>query len=91
MTNAGGGTITDATTRTLEPVTTAAGFHGPSLYVLEPVPNLDGRVDWRRERDLARAQLAARVEALRYHGRHLRQCGESQREQRQQCQLLHIC
>ena len=36
------------------------------LYVLEPVPNLDGRVDWHRERDLIRDQLAAKVGALGY-------------------------
>ena len=37
---------------------------GHSLYVLEPVPNLDGRVDWSAER--ARDELAARVAALGY-------------------------
>lgn len=36
------------------------------LYVLEPVPNLDGRVDWSRERDRAREQLAAKVSSLGY-------------------------
>jgi phytoene desaturase len=36
------------------------------LYVLEPVPNLDGRVDWTAERDIARRRLAAHVSALGY-------------------------
>ena len=36
------------------------------LYVLEPVPNLDGRVDWHRERNVVRDQLARRVAALGY-------------------------
>ena len=35
------------------------------LYVLEPVPNLDGRVDWRAERPAAREQLLA---TLQRHG-----------------------
>jgi phytoene desaturase len=37
-----------------------------TLYVLEPVPNLDGRVDWGRERDRMYADLRARVGALGY-------------------------
>ena len=37
-----------------------------SLYVLEPVPNLDGRVDWHRERDRFRDDLRRRVAALGY-------------------------
>ena len=36
------------------------------LYVLEPVPNLDGNVDWHRERDVIRHQLSERVAALGY-------------------------
>jgi phytoene desaturase len=36
------------------------------LYVLEPTPNLDGRVDWTIERTRARDQLAAKVAALGY-------------------------
>ena len=36
------------------------------LYVLEPVPNLDGRVDWTKERPRMRDELAARVAALGY-------------------------
>jgi phytoene desaturase len=36
------------------------------LYVLEPAPNLDGRVDWTIERLRARDQLAAKVAALGY-------------------------
>ena len=37
-----------------------------SLYVLEPVPNLDGHVDWHRERDRFLADLRQRVGALGY-------------------------
>jgi phytoene desaturase len=36
------------------------------LYVLEPVPNLDGRVDWTTERDRARDDLAAAVAGFGY-------------------------
>ncbi|MHB8671061.1 MAG: phytoene desaturase family protein [Acidimicrobiales bacterium] len=39
-----------------------------SLYVLEPVPNLDGRVDWPAERAGLRDDLARRVAALGYPG-----------------------
>ncbi len=37
-----------------------------TLYVLEPVPNLDGRIDWTAERDRLQADLARRVAALGY-------------------------
>jgi phytoene desaturase len=37
-----------------------------NLYVLEPVPNLDGRIDWRSERERVRSDLARRVTALGY-------------------------
>jgi phytoene desaturase len=37
-----------------------------SLYVLEPVPNLDGRVDWSRERDRLYEDLVRRVSDLGY-------------------------
>ncbi len=37
-----------------------------ALYVLEPVPNLDGTVDWRTERAAARDRLAARLDDLGY-------------------------
>jgi len=37
-----------------------------SLYVLEPVPNLDGHVNWHRERDRFLADLRGRVAALGY-------------------------
>lgn len=37
-----------------------------TLYVLEPTPNLDGRVNWTSERSRARDQLAAKVAALGY-------------------------
>jgi phytoene desaturase len=46
-----------------------AGLAPPAcstLYVLEPVPNLDGRVDWVRERDRLQADLTGRVAALGY-------------------------
>jgi phytoene desaturase len=36
------------------------------LYVLEPVPNLDGRVDWHRERSVARDRLIDHVGRLGY-------------------------
>jgi phytoene desaturase len=36
------------------------------LYVLEPVPNLDGKPDWERERSSARDSLAAAVARLGY-------------------------
>jgi phytoene desaturase len=36
--------------------------------VLEPVPNLDGRIDWSRERSRVRDDLARRVAALGYPG-----------------------
>ena len=36
------------------------------LYALEPVPNLDGQLDWTVERPRAAARLAARVAALGY-------------------------
>ena len=37
-----------------------------SLYVLEPTPNLDGRVDWVRERERIAESLRLRVRALGY-------------------------
>src|SRR6185295_12075213 len=36
------------------------------LYALEPVPNLDGAVDWRRDGPRLRDDLARRVGALGY-------------------------
>jgi phytoene desaturase len=36
------------------------------LYVLEPVPNLDGRIDWSVERERVRADLGALLEQLGY-------------------------
>jgi phytoene desaturase len=39
---------------------------GNSLYVLEPTPNLDGRIDWTKERPRVRDQLARRLDALGY-------------------------
>ena len=47
-----------------DPSMSPAGRH--VLYVLEPVPNLDGAVDWTVERPRARDQLAERVRALGY-------------------------
>jgi phytoene desaturase len=37
-----------------------------SLFVLEPVPNLDGHLDWTADRDRLRDDLARRVAALGY-------------------------
>jgi phytoene desaturase len=37
-----------------------------SLYVLEPVPNLDGAVDWLYESDRLREDLGRRVAAMGY-------------------------
>jgi phytoene desaturase len=37
-----------------------------SLYVLEPVPNLDGRIDWSRERDRVRDDLEQRIAGFGY-------------------------
>ena len=42
------------------------GIPRHSLYVLEPTPNLDGRVDWTVERDRLRESLRRRVGALGY-------------------------
>jgi len=37
-----------------------------SIYVLEPTPNLDGKIDWSRERDRIMADLRERVGRLGY-------------------------
>jgi phytoene desaturase len=37
-----------------------------TLFVLEPAPNLDGRVDWERERTRVRDEIVRRVDALGY-------------------------
>jgi phytoene desaturase len=37
-----------------------------SIYVLEPTPNLDGRIDWGRERDRIVESLRAQVSSLGY-------------------------
>ena len=39
---------------------------GSVLYVLEPVPNVDGKVDWSSESPRMRDELAAKVAALGY-------------------------
>jgi phytoene desaturase len=39
---------------------------GSTLYALEPVPNLDGAVDWARDRSQIRDDLVARVGRLGY-------------------------
>lgn len=39
---------------------------GHTLYVLEPTPNLDGRIDWAREREPVRRDLIDRVALLGY-------------------------
>ena len=47
-----------------EPTMAPPGCH--ALYVLEPTPNLDGRVDWTRERARAREDLEAHLVRLGY-------------------------
>lgn len=47
-----------------DPSLAPEGSH--TLYVLEPTPNLDGRIDWTVERDRVRDRLARRVAALGY-------------------------
>ena len=47
-----------------EPAMAPPGRH--VLYVLEPVPNLDGNVDWTAERDRARSELVDAVAAAGY-------------------------
>ncbi len=37
-----------------------------TIYVLEPTPNLDGKIDWSRERDRVMADLRQRVGSLGY-------------------------
>ncbi len=39
---------------------------GQVVYVLEPTPNLDGKVDWARERPVLRERMLARVADLGY-------------------------
>jgi phytoene desaturase len=47
-----------------DPTLAPAGAH--VLYVLEPTPNLDGAVDWRRDGSRLRDDLVGRVGALGY-------------------------
>ncbi len=47
-----------------EPTMAPPGRH--ALYVLEPTPNLDGQVDWTRERSQARDDLEAHLVRLGY-------------------------
>jgi phytoene desaturase len=47
-----------------EPTMAPEGAH--ALYVLEPTPNLDGTVDWTRERSRARDDLFAHLDRLGY-------------------------
>ena len=47
-----------------EPTMAAEGTH--TLFVLEPTPNLDGRVDWTSERPKAREQLLGHLDRLGY-------------------------
>jgi phytoene desaturase len=47
-----------------DPSVAPAGAH--SLYALEPMPNLDGRVDWRSYRPVAQERLVRTVESLGY-------------------------
>ena len=53
------------TLHSLDDPTLAPEGHS-SLYVLEPTPNLDGHVDWSRERDRLTDSLRHRVAALGY-------------------------
>ena len=39
---------------------------GTSLYVLEPMPNLDGRIDWATDRDRVKDDMVQRVASLGY-------------------------
>jgi phytoene desaturase len=47
-----------------EPTMAPEGRH--ALYVLEPVPNLDGKVDWTRERPRLRDDLLGHLDRLGY-------------------------
>jgi phytoene desaturase len=47
-----------------DPSLAPPGGHG--LFVLEPVPNLDGKVDWEAERRTLRDELASRIAGLGY-------------------------
>ena len=47
-----------------EPTMAPEGRH--ALYVLEPVPNLDGQVDWTRERPRLREDLLGHLDRLGY-------------------------
>ena len=47
-----------------EPTMAPAGAH--ALYVLEPAPNLDGRVDWMAERPKVRDDLLGHLDRLGY-------------------------
>jgi phytoene desaturase len=53
------------TLHSLDDPTLAPEGHS-SLYVLEPTPNLDGRIDWSRERDRLMNDLRQRVASLGY-------------------------
>lgn len=53
------------TLHSLDDPTLAPEGHS-SLYVLEPTPNLDGRIDWSRERDRIMDDLRRRVASLGY-------------------------
>ncbi len=48
-----------------DPALAPPGRH--CLYALEPVPNLDGEIDWSTERDVAWTDLVARLGRLGYH------------------------
>ncbi|MGH9062983.1 MAG: phytoene desaturase family protein [Acidimicrobiales bacterium] len=67
----GGTRMTDPSLLVTVPTVTDPTLAPPGrhcLYVLEPVPNLDGRVDWGAERERARADLARRVAGFGYLG-----------------------
>ena len=53
-------TIPTVSDRSLAP----EGHH--SLFVLEPMPNLDGNIDWSKERDTLKDRLAGQVKSMGY-------------------------
>jgi phytoene desaturase len=57
--------LVTAPTKT-EPTSAPSGAH--ALYVLEPVPNLDGKLDWGSTRPLVRDRLGRLIDRLGYRG-----------------------
>ena len=56
----------DPASRSRRAESTVAPDGCSSLYVLEPMPNLDGRIDWSKERDRIAGDLRRRVAAFGY-------------------------